>query len=276
MSTDNQSLSKSQSAKLSLKHNSPHIFFGLGIAGIIAGNILSCRATLGMSDKLDRMKDELDDVKANSPEEDRNRDLALVYKHNLKDLAKAYAPSVLVTGLSIAALSGSHVQLTRRNAALTAAYSSLMATLTEYRQRVATELGEDKEEELYQGFERDNKGNLRLDPENLSVHARFFDEASEQWQKDPELNRVFLQCQQEYLNQLLRTRGHVFLNEVYDALGLERTKAGQVVGWILTDDGSANYIDMGIFDIYSSRFVNGSEACILLDFNVNGVIYDKI
>jgi hypothetical protein len=81
------------------------------------------------------------------------------------------------------------------------------------------------------------------------------------------------------MNDLLISRGHMFLNEVYDALGLERTKAGSVVGWIISHDGD-NYVDFGIFTDKDARqyrdFVNGRSNAILLDFNVDGVIYDKI
>jgi hypothetical protein len=89
------------------------------------------------------------------------------------------------------------------------------------------------------------------------------------------MNRLFVTCQQNYLNHVLQVRGHVFLNEAYDALGLERSTAGAVVGWVMGDNGD-NYIDFGIFEAQNARFVNGSERSILLDFNVDGVIYDKI
>ena len=88
---------------------------------------------------------------------------------------------------------------------------------------------------------------------------------------------MYLKAQQNSFNDLLRARGHVFLNEVYDGLGLERSQAGAVVGWVLGDGD--NYVDFGIFDGDKPRardFVNGLEASILLDFNVDGVIYDLI
>jgi hypothetical protein len=86
---------------------------------------------------------------------------------------------------------------------------------------------------------------------------------------------MFLQCQQNYFNQQLKARGHVFLNEIYDAIGLERSKAGTIVGWV-TDGNGDGYIDFGMFEDASRRFINGIEPSILLDFNVDGVIYDLI
>ena len=98
------------------------------------------------------------------------------------------------------------------------------------------------------------------------------------WSKEPEYNLIFLRCQQNYANDLLKARGHVFLNEVYDMIGVPRSKAGSVVGWILTGNAGDHFIDFGIFDDEDNirDFVNGREGSILLDFNVDGVIYDKI
>ena len=92
---------------------------------------------------------------------------------------------------------------------------------------------------------------------------------------------MFLKHQMNHANELLKCRGHVFLNEVYDMIGIPRTKAGQIVGWIYDEKNPVgdNFIDFGIFDETKQKsidFVNGYERTILLDFNVDGVIYDKI
>ena len=124
--------------------------------------------------------------------------------------------------------------------------------------------------------------------ENISEYARFFDEAtSTEHHKDAEYNLMFLRRQQDYANEVLKSRGHLFLNEVYDMLGIPRTKAGQVVGWIYNEDNpnGDNYVDFGIYDLSNLSdsqkerkiaFVNGHECNILLDFNVDGPIYDLI
>jgi hypothetical protein len=159
-----------------------------------------------------------------------------------------------------------------------AAYALVQQAYDEYRERVREELGEDRELEMYHGPKTDpkNKELLELgDPNKRSPYSKIFDEYSNCWEKDPELNRLFVQCQQNYANNLLHARGHVFLNEVYDMLGIERTKAGAVVGWVIGHDGD-NFVDFGIYDPDNSKFVNGYERSIVLDFNVDGVIYDKI
>jgi hypothetical protein len=52
-----------------------------------------------------------------------------------------------------------------------------------------------------------------------------------------------------------------------------------MVGWIDGGDGDG-YVDFGIYDIAAvnnrREFINGYEPSIILDFNVDGVIWDKI
>lgn len=116
------------------------------------------------------------------------------------------------------------------------------------------------------------------DKRSPSMYARFFDEGCPGWQKDSEYNLIFLKTQQVYANDLLRKRGHLFLNDIYDMLGIPRTKAGQVVGWVYDKDNPVgdNYIDFGIYDERNSNFVNGYEKNALLDFNVDGIILERI
>lgn len=113
---------------------------------------------------------------------------------------------------------------------------------------------------------------------HVSIYARFFDESCCTWSKDQEYNTMFLRQQQVYANDLLKLKGHLFLNEVYDMLGLPKSKAGQVVGWVYNVENPIgdNYIDFGLYDENNSKFVNGYERSILLDFNVDGCILDKI
>ena len=80
---------------------------------------------------------------------------------------------------------------------------------------------------------------------------------------------------------MLRRKGHLYLNEVYDMLGIPRTKAGQIVGWIYDEEHPVgdNYVDFGIYDSNKPRvrdFVNGYERTVLLDFNVDGNILDMM
>lgn len=116
------------------------------------------------------------------------------------------------------------------------------------------------------------------DYKDVSFYARFFNESCPAWTKDPEMNMMYLIAQRSYANDMLKAKGHLFLNEVYDMLGMARTKAGQVVGWIYDPENPIgdNFIDFGIFEDYNQEFVNGCEATVLLDFNVDGMILDRI
>ena len=112
-----------------------------------------------------------------------------------------------------------------------------------------------------------------------SVYARFFDEASPVWTKDAEANLMFLKTTETFANDKLKSQGYLFLNDVYDMLGIARTKAGQVVGWIYDEQNPIgdNHVDFGIYKGDGSRrFVNGYERSVLLDFNVDGNILDRI
>ena len=277
---------------LKTKKNSPHIFFGLGLIGVVGSTVLACRATLKLEETLDEAKKDLDVVKALATkatsakteysEQEYYKDLGYVYTKSVVKLAKLYGPAVAIGGVSIAALTGSHVQLTRRNTALTVTLAAVSKAYQEYRERVKEELGSSRELEIFSDIRKETteidgkKAIVKVAGLNgFSPYARFFDEYSSNWQKDPEMNRIFLQCQQNYANHMLKARGHVFLNDVYDSLGLERTQAGAVVGWIYDGDGDG-YIDFGMFEVSNNRFINGLERSVLLDFNVDGVVYDKI
>lgn len=282
-------------AILQSKKQSPHIFFAVGLIGIIGSTVMACRATLKLEKLVDEIQNEFKTIRQDKIRLDKNingkydqneymRDLTFAYVRGAQKMIKLYGPSAVVGGLSIAALTKSHVQLSQRNAALTAALTAVSNAYEEYRSRVREEFGEEKELAIYQGCllddpeEVDKLGELQKVGKvsnGASPYGRFFEGNNPNWQKDPEFNRIFIQLQQNYYNHQLQARGHVFLNEVYDALGLERSQAGAVVGWVKDGDGDG-YIDFGLFDVTNIDFINGNARGCLLDFNVDGIVYDKI
>jgi hypothetical protein len=275
------------------RKHSPQVLFGAGVVGVVATAVLSSKATLQLEETLEEINkqkrmaktlNESGDVRYG--EEAYKRDMAILMVRSVTKVAKLYMPAIIVGTASIAALTSSHVILTKRNVALTAAYAAVDKGFREYRDRVIAELGEEKDREfLYETekqevVEKTDKGEKKsevTEATGASIYARFFDELCVDWKPIPEYNRVFLQAKQNYANDLLNMNGHVFLNEVYDMLGLPRTKAGAVVGWVRGKGDS--FVDFGIFNADSPAardFVNGREGAILLDFNVAGVIYDLI
>jgi hypothetical protein len=276
---------------LSKKH-SPTILFGAGVVGVVGATVLACKATLRLEDILDESQRDHELARTlehrNYSEDDRKSDHVKITLNTAARVVRLYSPAILVGTASIAALTGSHVTLSKRNAGLMAAYSALDKGFKEYRTRVREELGEEKDLEFRHGTDTvietvEGKNGPKevertvVPAEMPSMYARFFDESSTEWSRQPEYNQAFLGMQQTWFNDLLRTRGHVFLNEVYDRLGFERTKAGQHVGWVMAKGGD-NYIDFGIYNgnERSRAFVNRNERSILLDFNVDGVILDLI
>jgi hypothetical protein len=279
---------------LQAQKHSPKLLFGAGVVGVIGTAVLASKATLGLEEVLadgyakEKLATELEHPKYT--ENDRKRDLATIKVQTGIKVAKLYAPTIVVGVASVAALTGSHVILTRRNAAVMAAYSALDKGFNDYRDRVRDELGDDKDQEFRYGTEsivetvqgKDGKPETvhhkTVSKDQPSIYAKFFDDGSSSWSPDPEYNRTFLSCQQEWATNKLRAQGHLFLNEVYDMLGIPRSKAGAIVGWVISKEGD-NFVDFGIFNPDNPRgrmFVNGDEKSILLDFNVDGVIYDQI
>lgn len=285
---------------LVLKKNSPIILTGVGIVGVVTSGVLACKATLKAEEILDEHQEKMETIKKAEEtgsekytEEDIKKDKAKVYARTIVNFAKLYGPSIALGAASIGCLIGGQTIMQRRNAALMVSYNLVNDAFSAYRKRVVDDLGEDKDKEYRYGVKKqvvvseiEEDGKKKKVKETIdvvestehSMYSKFFDEASSHWQPNPEYNLVFLKAQQNYMNDLLKIRGHVFLNEVYDALDIPRTSAGSVVGWVLSKDGD-NYIDFGIFDknnCAARKFVNGTERNILLDFNVDGVIYDLI
>lgn len=113
---------------------------------------------------------------------------------------------------------------------------------------------------------------------NVSRYARIFDETCTGWTKNAEVNLNVLLAMQRLASDRLISKGYLFLNEVYDMLGLPRTSSGQIVGWIYEpgSEDKDNYVHFMIHEKYNSGFINGLENTAILDFNVDGAIIDKI
>ena len=286
---------------LLLKKHSPEIMLVVGVVGVVTSGVMACRATLKVEAVLDTTREKLDKIKEAKglvseeeySEADAKKDTALTYVQTGFEFVKLYGPAILVGAASIACIVGSHGIMRKRNFALVAAYKAIETSFKDYRKRVVDEFGQDKDRMLKNGItqskiaviEMDENGKAKkfqkvvenIDPTGISQYARFFDESCPNWSKTPEYNLTFLKCQQNYANDLLKTRGHVFLNDVYDLIGVPRSQAGAIVGWVR--DNGDGFIDFGLFDgerMAVRDFVNGTERSILLDFNVDGIIYDMI
>lgn len=283
-----QSLTRSLgSSKLILQKNAPSILTGAGVVGFIATTALAIRATSKALDVLPQIHKDVAMAKMNAEDEEYTEKETMeavvrVYAKSSLVLAQIYWPAIATGSASIVMILAGHNMMRKRQASLIAAYTALDAGYKAYRARVRERFGEGEERKLYNDVKQmrifDEEGGERceidVDDTMPSPYARFFDSYNGNWTKTPEYNLMFLRAQQDWANDKLRAQGHLFLNEVYDALGLERSQAGQSVGWL--DKGTGDrFVDFGLYaigDENNRSFVNIIEPTVMLDFNVDGVI----
>ena len=293
---------------LKIKKHSPEILLAAGTVGVVVSGVMACKATLKVNEILDESKQQIDTIHSVSADpnmaekytaEDSKKDLAIVYTQTAVKMIKLYGPSVGLGVVSLGCMIGSNRILSKRNVALAAAYTAVDKSFKEYRSRVVERFGKQLDKELRYNIKakeieevsKDKNGHEAVkkkvvdviddDPNTYSPYSIVFDDGNEGWDPDPERTKFFLIQQQNWANERLKAKRHLFLNEVYDMLGARRTKAGAQVGWVYDENNVVgdNYVDFGIFDTRRSKardFVNGYEKVIVLDFNVDGCILDLI
>lgn len=294
------------------KHNA-EIFLGVGIVAGAVAVVEAAKAGSKTKAVIDDHKDIIDMIHEEAEdgqitiycdneetqvveytEKDVRRDITHTYLHTAGELGKLYLPAATALAASTASILYSYKIIKGRNVALTAAYTALESGFKRYRNNVIERYGEEVDMDMKLGRktvpvtieEIDENGKktktkqtatVFKDPSEYSDFSRFFDSANPNWKPNAHYNMQFLKQQQEYATLLLKSRGHIFMNEVYDMLGFERTPEGAVTGWVkgCGDD----FVDFGIYEAgceANRRFVNGYEDVILLDFNHDGIIFDKI
>ena len=293
---------------LKIKKHSPEILLTAGTVGVVVSGVMACKATLKVNEIIDESKQQIDTIHSVAADpnmaekytaEDSKKDLAIVYTQTAVKMIKLYGPSVGLGVVSLGCMISSNRILSKRNVALAAAYTAVDKSFKEYRSRVVERFGKQLDKELrynikakeieevskdengHEVVKKEVVGVIDDDPNTYSPYSIVFDDGNEGWDPDPERTKFFLIQQQNWANERLKAKGHLFLNEVYDMLGARRTKAGAQVGWVYDENNAVgdNYVDFGIFDTRRSKardFVNGYEKVIVLDFNVDGCILDLI
>ena len=301
------------SAKFAVKKYSPEILLGVGIVGTVGSTVLACKATLKVEDILDEREESLEKIeevlslisageKIEYSADDIKKDTLIINAQTAVKLAKAYGPSVTLMGVSIGCILASYRILNKRNVALMAAYKVLEEAFTSYRGRVVEELGSARDAHFMYGTETveevdtvtDENGKKKkiktekeevLKGSKLSGFARIFQsekpnnnggwEGSTQWSSNHEYNLTFLELKESYFNAKLTTKGFITMNDVYEELGFEPTEAGMVCGWRYKSGQGDDYIS------FRPRGIDGNWATgmdgddIILDFNIDGVIFDQ-
>lgn len=281
---------------LQFKKNSPGLMFGAGVTTAVTATVFACKATLNLEETLlkyeERRRDTDHALKVSSEHytvKDHANENRMIRLAMTRDIAKLYALPVGLGVVAIGLLTGAHITLNKRNAAVIAAYNLLDQGFKEYRGRVREEFGDEKDRELFFGVKEKEiveEGEHGHEVKRIkrasgihSVYARpFTKDGNECWSDSALNNRYFLQSQQNYLNDLLQSRGHVFLNDAYDLLKMERSIAGSQVGWV--KGHGDDFIDFGLFpsnDPVVRDFMNlEHNDGIMIDFNVDGVVYDLL
>lgn len=285
-------------AVFKMKQHSPTLFFIAGIAGVGTSVVLASKATLELEKTVTPHINNLEDIKASLLDDSTVatqayttdkavKDRIIVMGDLTYDLVKLYGPALVAGGLGVAFLVNSHNILQKRNAAITAAYVGLEKSYEKYRERVAKEIGEEKEKELHYSVQKeltaefqDERGGFTLLGERSTYSRWYNSQTTTEWKNNRHDNLRFIWLQQKFANDKLHRKGYLFLNDVYEMLGLPVCDYGQVVGWVAKREGDNDgYVDFGIFDHHSDEvklYLGGINEEILLDFNVDGLVADKL
>lgn len=281
-------------SKLLLKANAPTIMVVGGVASMGTGAILASIKTLKIEEKIhleDRVRD-LEKIETGRElelegysEDIARADRIKVYGRLSFDLVKLYTvPGVFLVGGG-ALIFGGHRILVQRNATLAIAYTGLSKAFEAYRNRVAESYGEMAESAIHRGGvvvgAREDLGDKIYQVEGADgsgdIYSRVFEQgASESWQNDLGVNKMFLHQQNRFAQELLIRRGYLYLSEVYLALGFPESDISRVVGWKVkkNPDGSKDFpvVDFGLDTPYFDDHKWSGQNAVYLDFNCQGLI----
>lgn len=287
------------------KKHSPEILIAVGAVSIVTGTVQACKATLKMQDVLETTSDNLEKIHGledgtlkvkegeTYTEEDARKDKTTVYIQTAVKAVKLYGPSIVLIGGGLGCMIGSHIIMRRRYGAAVAAYSAVTTAFNEYKARVKERFGEQTQYELEHGVKAeevettDENGNKKKETayvtEKMIKHpySVIFDESNPNWERDSGYNLIFIKNVEDAANRKLRKKGYLFLNDVYDMLGISNTYIGQFAGWVWdpADPSIDSRVDFGLYDDYNPQkvaFLQGDEYSVVLDFNCDGNIIDKI
>ena len=295
---------------LAAKKNAPTILVATGVVSGVAATGMAIHATLKCDAVLELHKENMRNIEKaryvvdNDPdfegtytEEQEKADRKTVKVQTALQFAKLYFPTVALTALSVTCILAGHHLLSKRNAAVVAAFTAVSSKFDDYREMVKDRLGADVERDIFKRIieeaELDENGEPNGDihkeqskkPVDMSTD-RFFDEFSSLWNhNDPTMNVANLRAVTKTAQDKLIMQGYLFLNDVYDMLGIQRTPAGQVLGWIYDKDHMDTIVDFGVYldptviedpwDFVNDEPWDGNIG-ILLNFGGLEIMYDKI
>lgn len=302
MKINTKTLRKSfKKAQLTVRKHSPEILMVAGVIGTVAGAVMACKETLELGDVLDECKQEKMELEEQyamceqySEDALKKDQVKLTIKHAAK-IVKLYAPSVIMEATSIGVIFASNDIMRKRNASMAAAYATLNSMYKRYRQNVIESYGEEVDKDMRFGVkhekvtEIDEDGNkvkvdariVDLDNTALAIsdYSRFFQMGCKGFDASSgRYNLLYLKGIQAMFNNKLIADGYVMLNDVYRELGFDTIPEGWSIGWVYDEANPIgdNYIDFGLYEARNKnqRAVNDWEPVILMDFNVDGNLYE--
>lgn len=286
--------------RLSVRRRSPEIFtFGGILIGAI-GTVAACRATIKAVPVIEEHKENTDKIRTEYGEgtntTELGRELTKEWLHTIGDLIVLYTPSFALGSLSAASILAGNNILRKRNIALAAAYTALDSSFSGYRKRVSDRYGDDTEHEIYYGLDREtmeetitNENRVTYTVETDRVTADGLPNAYARWftygeskaaEHNDDYNDMFLENQEAAVNIQFKARQFLFLNDVYELLGYDKTVEGQSVGWVYDryDDGNGSrFISFGKQRVWrkDSTEPDGGKWVWMLVFNVEGPIFER-
>lgn len=290
-------------AQITVRKHSPEILMVAGVIGTVAGAVMACKETLELENVLEECNEEkltLAEAHVSTSEEEypesvyKKDQAKMMAKHAMR-IAKLYAPAVAVEVASIGIIFASNDIMRKRNASMAAAYATLNNIYKKYRKNVIETYGEEVDKDMRYGVKHEKVTEIDEDGKKVKVDARVVDLDSTSLaisdysrffqlgcrgfdEKSGRYNMLYLKGIQQMFNNKLIADGYVMLNDVYRELGIDTVPEGWQIGWIYDDNNPIgdNYIDFNLYEARNKnqRAVNDWEPVILMDFNVDGNLYE--
>ena len=291
---------KYSKVKFKAKKNSPEILIILGIGGVICATVMACKASMKLPEIMDDLEEELEEIDDREKTDEKvddetfnkeiKHDTFMAYFHAGVKVVKIFALPVGIGSLSIASILASYGIIRTRYIGMAAYATAINNDLNNYRGGVIERFGEEVDKQLRtnthteeieetvtndKGKEKTVKKEINVaDPNVSSPYMKYFTRLNPDWIDDPEQMAFFFKARQSYLNDKLRVKHHLTLNEAYVAFNFKETKAGMVCGWLDNSVNGDRVVQLDIKEVCLPTEDGRYEMAYAIDFNVDGSIYD--
>lgn len=225
-------------------NHAPELLIGAGIAAGIAAVVTAVSATFKAAKSIDKRKAEGKDISR---------------KEIVKTVWKDYIPTAGALVVSAGCFIAANAVHSKRSAALAAAYALSETALTNYKQSVLENVGEEKEREIADKAVQkqiiktpvNNTEVIRVGDNKILVYDEF---TGRYFRSDK--NDIISAVNE--LNRMMINDESVSLNDFYDLVGLDNTIVGELLGW--------NYANETVEVRFSSHLTADGEPCLAYSF----------